>query len=65
MELQPHQQRVVEERAELEDKLGKLQAFITGERFATVSDAEQGRLVLQHKLMKSYALVLEQRIDAF
>lgn len=29
MELQPHQQRVVEERAELEDKLGKLQAFIT------------------------------------
>lgn len=44
-ELQPHQQRVVEERAELEDKLGKLQAFITGERFAAESDAEQGRLV--------------------
>lgn len=66
MELQPHQQRVVEERAELEDKIGKLQAFITGERFATVSDpAEQGRLVLQHKLMESYALVLEQRIAAF
>ena len=64
-ELQPHQQRVVEERAELEDKLGKLQAFITGERFASVPDAEQGRLVLQHKLMESYALVLEQRIAAF
>lgn len=45
MKLQPHQQRVVEERAELEDKLGKLQAFITGERFAAVPDAEQGRLV--------------------
>ena len=66
MELQPHQQRVVEERAELEDKLGKLQAFITGERFATVPDAERGRLVvLQHKLMEAYALVLEQRIAAF
>ena len=68
MELQPHQQRVVEERAELEDKLGKLQALITGKRFATVSEsdaAEQGRLVLQHKLMEAYALVLEQRIAAF
>jgi len=64
-ELQPHQQRVIEERAELEDKLGKLQAFIAGERFAAVPDAEQGRLVLQHKLMESYALVLEQRIAAF
>lgn len=64
-ELQPHQQRVVKERAELEDKLGKLQTFITGERFAVVPDAEQGRLVLQHKLMESYALVLEQRIAAF
>ena len=65
MELQPHQQRVVEERAELEDKLGKLQAFITGESFATLSDAEQGQLVLQHKLMKSYALILKRHIDAF
>lgn len=65
MELQPHQQRVVEERAELETKLGKLQAFITGERFASVPDDEQGRLVLQHHIMNSYALVLEQRIAAF
>ena len=64
-ELQPHQQRVVEERAELEDKLGKLQAFITGERFASVPDAEQGRLVLQHHIMTALALVLEQRIAAF
>jgi hypothetical protein len=68
MELQPHQQRVVEEHAELKDKIGKLQAFITRERFAAVpvvSDAEQGRLILQHKIMESYALVLEQRIAAF
>lgn len=65
MDLQPHQQRVVEERAELEDKLGKLQAFITGERFAAVPDAEQGRLVLQHNIMNAYSLVLEMRIAAF
>ena len=64
-ELQPHQQRVVEELAELEDKLGKLQAFITGERFASVPDAEQWRLVLQHHIMTALALVLEQRIAAF
>lgn len=65
MELQPHQQRVVEERAELESKLGKLQAFITGERFASVPEAEQDRLVLQHHIMTALALVLEQRIAAF
>ena len=64
-ELSPHQQRVVEERAELETKLGKLQSFITGDKFAAVPDAEQGRLVLQHHIMTSYALVLEQRIAAF
>lgn len=64
-ELQPHQQRVVEERTELEDKLGKIHAFITSEKFASIPDDEQGRLVLQHKLMESYALVLEQRIAAF
>ena len=65
MELQPHQQRVMEERADLEEKLGKLQAFITGERFSSLPDAEQGRLVLQHHVMLAYALVLEQRIEAF
>ena len=64
-ELQPHQQRVVEERTELEDKFGKLQAFITGAKFASAPDAEQGRLVLQHHIMTALALVLEQRIAAF
>ena len=64
-ELQPHQKRVVAERTELEDRLGKLQAFITGEKFASVPDDEQGRLVLQHHIMTALALVLEQRIYAF
>ncbi len=64
-QLQPHQQRVVEERAELEERLGKLQSFITGEKFASVPDAEQGRLVLQHHIMNALALVLKQRIAAF
>ena len=64
-ELQPHQQRVVAERTELDDKLGKLQAFITGAKFDSVPDAEQGRLVLQHHIMTALALVLEQRIAAF
>lgn len=64
-QLQPHQQRVVDERTELEDKLSKLQAFITSEKFSSIPDAEQGRLVLQHHIMNCYALVLEQRIEAF
>ena len=63
--MQPYQQRVVDELAELETKLGNLQVFITSERFGDIPDAEQGRLVLQHHIMQSYALVLEQRIGAF
>ena len=60
-----YQQRVIEEHAELENKAGKLQKFIIGEKFAVVSDEEQRRLVLQHHIMTAYALVLEQRITAF
>lgn len=65
MELQPHQQRVVTEKAELDEKLEKLKAFVTGEKFASVPEAEQARLVLQHNIMNAYSLVLEMRIAAF
>ena len=65
MKLQPHQQRVLEELTELEDKIGKLQVFIIGDCFASLPVAEQGRLALQHKIMESYAMVLKQRIAVF
>ena len=65
MNLQHYQQRVVDERNDLEVKIGKLQTFITSDGFSDVSPDEQGRLVLQHHIMTAYSLVLEQRMEAF
>lgn len=63
--LQPHQQRVVDEKNELSDKLSKLYAFFQGPIFPTLSEAEQSRLRNQARFMDGYAAVLEERIAAF
>ena len=66
-QLAPHQQRVVDEKRDLDEKLQKLTAFISSESFATiVQDAdERGRLVRQDEIMKDYSAVLGERIAAF
>lgn len=63
--LQPHQQRVVEERDELETRRTKLAAFINGAVFATVSPDERGRLEKQFHFMTQLSAVLADRINAF
>lgn len=65
MDLQPHQQRVVTEKAELDEKLAKLLAFFQTPIFAGLSEAEQSRLRNQARFMDGYAAVLEERIAAF
>ena len=65
MELQPHQQRVVDEKRELDEKLTKLDAFGRTELFASLPADEQGRLNRQHSLMGQYSDVLAERIAAF
>ena len=65
MELQPHQQRVVTEKAELDEKLAKLNAFGQGPIFATLPPDEQERLIRQSKIMDQYSVVLGERIAAF
>ncbi len=66
MELQPHQQRVVDEKTELDDKLTKLKAFIDGNPiFAGLPDDEKERLVRQHSCMTEYSEILGERIAAF
>ena len=65
MELQPHQQRVVTEKAELDEKLAKLDAFGRTTLFASLPAEEQGRLNRQHSLMEQYSAVLGERIAAF
>jgi hypothetical protein len=63
--LQPHQQRVVSERDELSDRLGKLLAFFQTPTFVGLPEAERSRLRNQARFMDGYAAVLEERIAAF
>lgn len=66
-QLAPHQQRVVDEKRELDDKLQKLTSFISSEKFTTIvqDEAERGRLVCQEETMKDYSAILAERIAAF
>lgn len=61
----PHQQRVVDEHAELVDKITKLDSFVASSMFSTLVMEEHGRLSKQLEIMRDYATVLQARIDAF
>lgn len=65
MVLKPHQQRVVEEKNELDARLSRLNEFIKGPFFETVADDEASRLRRQHALMAQLSTVLGERIAAF
>lgn len=65
MELQPHQQRVVDEKKELDDKREKLLTFINGSVFRNLNQAEKDRLITQYGVMGIYSEILHQRIRAF
>lgn len=63
--LQPHQQRVVDEAAELDSKSAKLLAFFDTATFAGLDEAEQSRLRQQSHAMACYLAILGERIAAF
>ena len=65
MSLQPHQQRAVEEKRELDEKLHKLTAFLATAASAQVSLVEVRLLHEQLHHMLQYSRVLELRIRAF
>lgn len=64
-ELAPHQQRVVEEREQLLEKLRSLQHFMSTQTWVSLPTEEAQRLVLQKHFMEGYVAVLGQRIGAF
>lgn len=64
-QLQSHQQRVVDEKSELDAKLVKLLSFLQGPVFTTLTDVEQSRLRNQARFMDGYSAVLAERIAAF
>lgn len=63
--IEPHQERVVVERDELNAKIVKLDEFIKGSVFSSLPVAEQLRLTSQRGYMKLYLGVLKERIAAF
>lgn len=64
--MQPHQQRVVDEKDELEKKARALSDFIGNSPiFDTLDAAEQERLKEQNDVMWQYYEILEARIAAF
>ena len=63
------QKRVVDEKADLDRKLGALRDFIDGAGntsvFAELPDEERERLTRQRDCMSAYSDVLGERIEAF
>ena len=63
--MQEYKQRIVSEKKELDQKIGRLAAFLDGETAATVSVEEIERMKRQFEIMKEYSQILAERIAAF
>lgn len=63
--LEPHQQRVIDERTELIDKITKLHNFFKTEIFGNLDDKDQDLLDQQVQKMMNYADILFKRINKF
>lgn len=62
----PHQQRVVDEKKELDKKANALSQFIGRNHvFGKLDPAEQERLKEQNEIMWQYSEILGKRIAAF
>lgn len=64
--MEAHQQRVVDEKVELDKKAAALSGFIGNSQiFETLDPAEQERLKEQNDIMWQYSEILGARIAAF
>ena len=60
-----YQQRVVDEKVALDEKIEKLDKFIGGDIFKALSDCEQTLLARQITIMIEYSVILGKRISEF
>ena len=63
--MQPHEERVVAEKAELESKMEKLKVFFSGSIFHGLAEEDQSLLQSQYAVMKQYQEILEKRVNRF
>lgn len=61
----PYQQRVINERTELNEKLKKLNDFLKCSYFSELSSTIQSLLLVQSSVMSAYSQILTARIDLF
>lgn len=63
--MKPYQEKVLQEKRELDEKITKLQAFINGDAFPLLNSAEKDRMQGQLWAMRVYSFILGQRIVNF
>lgn len=61
----PHQQRVIDEKRELDGRVEKLMEFFNKRMFDELPTGEQSRLRIQLYAMQTYGAVLGERIAHF
>jgi hypothetical protein len=63
--MQPYQERVMQEKQELDKKISQLGEFTSGRIYPTLAQDEQDRLSRQYVIMRDYSSVLGERITNF
>jgi len=63
--MEQHQQRVVDEKKDLDVKLERLNTFFGTELFSRLDEGEQDRLRRQANAMGEYSAILGERIAMF
>ena len=61
----PHQERVIDEMQNLEEKISALARFFNTKTYENLPDDEAFRLRIQSTFMEGYLRVLIQRVRAF
>ena len=63
--MSPHQQRVIDEKADIDGQLERLLASMGGPIYEKLANAEKARMTRQAAIMRLLSNVLGERIGAF
>lgn len=61
--MEPFIQRIVDEKAELDERAGKLGDFVKSEKFHSLDSEMQSLMVEQYDVMKRYSVILGKRLE--
>lgn len=61
--MEPFIQRIVDEKAELDKRAGKLGDFVKSEKFHSLDSEMQSLMVEQYDVIKRYSVILGKRLE--